>query len=59
MTRVRVGVDMGGAKIAHAVLDADGKILEHSRVPTPRDYDATLAALVAIGEQARRRLVSQ
>ncbi len=53
---VRIGIDLGGTKIAGVVLGDDGRAVWEARVPTPRgDYDATLAAiaaLVAEGEAA-------
>lgn len=52
----RLGIDLGGTKIAGIVLAADGTVRWESRVPTPRDdYAATLeaiASLVAAGEAA-------
>lgn len=52
----RLGIDLGGTKIAAIVLDADGATVWESRVPTPReDYAATIAAiteLVSAGERA-------
>ena len=51
-----LGVDLGGTKIAAALLAADGSRLWQQRVATPAgDYRATLqavAALVAAGRQA-------
>jgi fructokinase len=57
MTEIfRLGVDLGGTKIAAAVIGPDGQVVWEHRVPTPRhDYDATLAAIaevVAAGETA-------
>src|SRR6186713_695839 len=50
---MRLGIDLGGTKIAAAVLAADGQTMWETRVATPRgDYDGTIAALVAAGEQA-------
>ena len=52
----RIGIDLGGTKIAAIVLDASGAVQWESRVATPRhDYDRTIAAmadLVAAAEQA-------
>jgi fructokinase len=52
----RLGLDLGGTKIAAVVLSDDGRAIWEQRVPTPRhDYDATvarIAALVAEGEAA-------
>ncbi len=54
----RLGVDLGGTKIAACVLSPKGDVAWERRVPTPRDdYDATveaIAALVADGEAAAR-----
>jgi fructokinase len=53
---MRLGIDLGGTKIAAIVLDADGRAVWDARVPTPRaDYDGTvdaIATLVAGGEAA-------
>lgn len=55
----RLGIDLGGTKIAAIVLDDGGATLWEARVPTPRDdYDGTLeaiAGLVAEGERATSR----
>jgi fructokinase len=46
---LRLGIDLGGTKIAAVVLGADGTVRWERRVPSPRDnYDATLDALVAL-----------
>jgi fructokinase len=45
-TALRVGIDLGGTKIAGAVLGADGRCLAEHRIPAPRhDYDATIRAI--------------
>jgi fructokinase len=42
----RIGIDLGGTKIAGIVLGQGGAILAETRRPTPReDYDATIAAI--------------
>lgn len=47
--RLRIGIDLGGTKIAGIVLDAGGAVRAEARIPTPRnDYDATLDAIVAL-----------
>jgi len=47
----RIGIDLGGTKIAGVVLDADGRERLRRRVPTPRgDYDGTLAAVAGLVE---------
>lgn len=51
---MRIGIDLGGTKIAAVVLGDDGRAVWEARAPTPRgDYDGTIAAiatLVAEGE---------
>jgi fructokinase len=51
---LRLGLDLGGTKIAAVVLASDGRVLWEHRVPTPRHaYEATIRAmadLVAQGE---------
>jgi fructokinase len=52
---MRLGIDLGGTKIAMVVLDASGREVFGRRIPTPRqDYDGTIDAvrsLVAEAEQ--------
>jgi fructokinase len=52
----RLGIDLGGTKIAAVVLAGDGRMVWESRTATPRDdYDATvetIARLVAAGDRA-------
>lgn len=44
-----IGVDIGGTKIAAALVDAEGKIHRESRVPTPADNpDALVDAVVSL-----------
>lgn len=45
---MRIGVDLGGTKIEVVVLDDDGMEHVRRRVPTPPDYEATIAAIVAL-----------
>ena len=43
---LRVGIDLGGTKIAGAVLGRDGRPLAEQRMPAPRhDYGATVRAI--------------
>ena len=42
---LRLGVDLGGTKIAGAVLGADGASVDARRTPTPGDYDTLVATL--------------
>ncbi|NQW04141.1 MAG: ROK family protein [Acidobacteria bacterium] len=57
---MRIGIDMGGTKIAAVVLGDDGEVVWERRVSTPRgDYDGTLnqvAALVGEGDRAAGRI---
>ncbi len=44
--RWRIGVDLGGTKIAAAALDPLGRVRHRARVPAPRhDYPGTLSAI--------------
>lgn len=43
---LRIGIDLGGTKIEVIALALDGTIVARQRVPTPRDYDGTVRALV-------------
>ena len=46
---LRLGIDLGGTKIAAVVLGPDGGVCWERRIPSPRDnYDATLEALAAL-----------
>ena len=46
---LRIGIDLGGTKIAGIVLDADGATRAESRVPTPRgNYEGTLDAIAGL-----------
>jgi fructokinase len=53
----RLGIDLGGTKIEILALDAKGAELLRRRVAAPRDdYDATLAAIVALVADAEHEL---
>jgi fructokinase len=46
---IRIGIDLGGTKIAGVALTTDDEIVAQSRVATPRDdYEGTLAAIVTM-----------
>jgi predicted NBD/HSP70 family sugar kinase len=46
---VRIGIDLGGTKIAAVALDAEGGLLGRGRVETPAgDYAATLEAIAGL-----------
>ena len=54
MTRLRIGVDLGGTKIEVIALADDGREVSRHRVSTPRTYEGTLdavAELVALTEK--------
>lgn len=52
---MRLGIDLGGTKIAAVVLDPGGGIAWESRVATPRDdYDGTLDAMTRLVSEAER-----
>jgi fructokinase len=54
---MRLGLDLGGTKIAAAVLDPDGREVWSARRPTPRDdYEATAEALASLVGEAERTL---
>jgi fructokinase len=49
MPSLRIGIDLGGTKIAGIALDPDGRVRAERRVATPRgDYDASLRAIAAL-----------
>ena len=49
-----LAVDIGGTKLAAAVVDDDGGMVRSARVPTPEgDAEAVLAAVVAVAEEVR------
>ncbi len=46
---LRIGIDLGGTKIAAIALDANGKTLAQSRTGTPRnDYRATILSIATL-----------
>ncbi len=45
---LRMGIDLGGTKIEHAVLGPDGAVLLRDRQPTPPAYDDAIRALAAL-----------
>lgn len=52
---MKIGVDLGGTKTEVAVLDDAGAFRLRRRVPTPAgDYDATIATIVALVNEAER-----
>jgi len=60
ITRLRLGIDLGGTKTEVLVLRPDGSELWRRRVPTPQgDYEATVAAVVRLVEETERRIGEQ
>jgi fructokinase len=51
---IRIGFDIGGSKIAAIALGPRGRELVRLRRDVPRDYPATLAALVELTEELRQ-----
>ena len=49
----RIGIDLGGTKIAAIALNEAGKALFSARVPTPRgDYEGVIAAITRLVDEA-------
>ncbi len=48
---MRIGIDIGGTKIAALALADDGRELAHERVATPKDYREILATCVSLAEK--------
>ena len=42
---MRIGIDLGGTKIEGIALDSTGHERARKRIPSPRSYDATIAAI--------------
>jgi fructokinase len=56
---MRIGVDLGGTKMELLALAPDGAALLRKRIPTPRDFDGTVAGLAALVAEAERHLGAQ
>src|SRR3954462_6291891 len=53
----RIGIDLGGTKIEIAAMDASGRIVERSRIPTPGGaYEDTLHALAELIDRTEQKL---
>lgn len=52
----RIGIDLGGTKIELVVLDDLGEEVFRQRVPTPRDYPGTLAAVAGLVRDAENSI---
>jgi len=54
---VKFGIDIGGTKIAGAVIDAEGREVAATRLPNPRgDYAGTIANVAAVTRTLSERL---
>ncbi|MSR44070.1 MAG: ROK family protein [Phycisphaerales bacterium] len=54
---MRVGIDLGGTKIAACVLDADGSEVLRRRVSTPQgDYEQTIASITALVQSIEKEV---
>ena len=52
---IRLGIDLGGTKIAAVALGDDDRVLWERRMPTPRDdYDGTLEAIATLVDEGDR-----
>lgn len=54
MSGIRIGIDLGGTKVEAIALGPDGTERCRIRVPTPRDYEASLEALVELVARLER-----
>ena len=53
---LRIGVDLGGTKIEVVALSEQGEELFRKRLPTPREYQATLDVIEALVAEAEKEL---
>ena len=53
---LRIGIDLGGTKIELVALSSEGEELFRKRVPTPREYVATLDAIESLVNEAESLL---
>ena len=54
-TNARIGIDLGGTKVEAVALDRSGTILARERLPTPRDYRATVDAITQLVHDVESR----
>ena len=52
---MRMGIDLGGTKIEAAALDAEGRVVDRQRTPTPGDYDSLLEAIGGLVRELEAR----
>ncbi len=50
----RIGIDLGGTKIEGILLSPDGAIAHRERIATPRSYDGSITAIVALVDALER-----
>ncbi len=56
-TKLRLGIDLGGTKIAIIALDDAGRKVERRRMETPQgDYRGTIEAIVSLVDDVEKRL---
>ncbi|HKJ01406.1 MAG TPA: ROK family protein [Longimicrobiales bacterium] len=55
MSRVRIGIDLGGTKIEALALGPGGDELVRLRIPTPKGYEETLEALADLVTEVEER----
>ncbi|MCL1051708.1 fructokinase [Shewanella abyssi] len=53
---LRIGIDLGGTKIELVALSGEGEELFRKRIPTPKEYVATLDAIEALVNEAESYL---
>jgi fructokinase len=53
---MRLGIDLGGTKIELLALAPGGEELWRKRVPTPRDYNGTVAAIAGLVTEAEEKI---
>ena len=51
---MRIGIDLGGTKIAGVALANSGQVLARQRVPTPQNYGDTVRAVADLVEELER-----
>ena len=45
---MQIGIDLGATKIEYVLLDNQNKELTRSRIPTPKNYNETIASIVNV-----------
>ena len=56
---LRIGIDLGGTKIACVVMNGNGAILHQGRLPTPKgDYRGVIASIVSLVSEAEKAVLS-